>query len=250
MIASSLQILTHSCQFLSLCSFMWMFLDSLSGNIDWSPHSLNHLTVLLFRFMQWKRPVQVCETAVRDTDFWVLQKSCVCMPGGGIGVKRRVGKARLPLGTRYRENKSEMRKMAQFRLVLPWRPFPQIRKSRELRVLTWIVQVRKVSVCPSRGRQIFTALPLVPFLFNRLPLEFSREVWAVGGPRCHALVLHPSLLSSSRIDSSSQRWSLSVSQWHLLFLRQPSKRGSRAWWDQKKINTFSVVFERWYWFHA
>lgn len=54
---------------------------------------------------------------------------------GGDRVKiRPVGKAQVSWGTRYRENKPDMKKVAQFRLVLPWRQFLKTRKSRELRL--------------------------------------------------------------------------------------------------------------------
>lgn len=58
------------------------------------------------------------------------------MPGGGDRVKiRPVVKAPVSWGTRYREDKSDMKKVAQFRLVQPWRQFPKTRKSKELWLL-------------------------------------------------------------------------------------------------------------------
>lgn len=143
MTASSVQILPRSCRFFSLSSFMWLFFDCLSGNMDWSPsHSLNHLTVLLFRFMPWKCPVQVSETSAPDTDSEYFRRAtCECqLVGSGW---KDTGKAQVSWWTRHRKNESEMRKMAQLRLLLPWRPFPQTRESRELRLLGGQFKKRK-----------------------------------------------------------------------------------------------------------
>lgn len=41
---------------------------------------------------------------------------------------------------------------------------------------------REECVCPFGSRKIYMTLPLLLFVFNRLPLEFLRELWEMAGP--------------------------------------------------------------------